>query len=104
MADTNIVSESFDDDDANHPLIEQDDEIEFKDGKFLKTRHVFALVGFFGFAIVYGMRVNLSISIISMVNHTAINSNTNKTLTDECPVILPTNSTIPAVSFIHDNL
>jgi hypothetical protein len=99
MNDTNIINEIVDDDDVNVPLIIHDeDEIEFKDGNFPKTRHIFALIGFFGFAIVYGMRVNLSISIISMVNHTAINTHSNKTLTDECPIITPTNSTIPAVS------
>lgn len=85
---------------ANQPLIENEDEDhEIKDGEFPKSRQVFALVGFCGFAVVYAMRVNLSISIVSMVNQTAINDNTNQTITDVCPISKPaTNSSVPAVS------
>lgn len=85
---------------ANHPLIEQTSDL--KDGTFPKARQILALVGFAGFAIVYAMRVNLSISIVSMVNHTAINTNTNQSTTDVCPFPAPTNSTIPAVSTFND--
>lgn len=97
------ISDDFYDDEedllVNQPLIESSNQNELKDGPFPKARQVFALVGFSGFAIVYAMRVNLSISIVSMVNHTAINGNTNKSLTDSCPIPQPTsNSTVPAVS------
>jgi len=47
------------------------------------------MVGFCGFALVYAMRVNLSISIVSMVNHTAIDVNTNQSVSDVCPVPKP---------------
>lgn len=85
---------------VNQPLINSvRDEVELEDGDFPKARQVFALVGFCGFAIVYAMRVNLSISIVSMVNQSAININTNQTFTDVCPIPTPTsNSSVPAVS------
>lgn len=86
----------------NQPLIESD-QADLKDGKFPKARQVFACVGFFGFAVVYAMRVNLSISIVSMVNQSAISVNTNQSITDVCPIPVPTsNSSVPAVSSFDD--
>ena len=80
------------------PLITTNDEHkELKDGEFPKARQVLGLLGFSGFAIVYAMRVNLSISIVSMVNHSAINVDTNQSYTDVCPFPTPTNSSLPAV-------
>ena len=32
------------------------------------ARHTFSLMGFLGFAVVYGLRVNLSVAIVAMVN------------------------------------
>lgn len=100
-----IISDDFYEDEDDHisgahrPLIDSDDAVEYKDGPFPKQRHILAACGFFGFAIVYAMRVNLSISIVEMVNHTAINDNTNQTLTNVCPIPTPTtNSSVPAVS------
>lgn len=85
---------------VNQPLIDHEQYFDdLKDGKFPKARQVFAFVGFCGFAIVYAMRVNLSISIISMVNHSAINVETNQSLNDVCPTPTPaSNSSVPAVS------
>ena len=68
------------------------------DGKFPKKRHILGFLGFLGFANVYAMRVNLSVSIVAMVNSSAILNNTNYNLTDSCPVYAPTNSSIPVVS------
>lgn len=52
----------------------------------LQTRHIFGLMGFLGFAVVYAMRVNLSVAIVAMVNQTAI-PHTNTTVeNDTCPV------------------
>ena len=62
-------------------------------------------MGFIGFALVYAMRVNLSVAIVSMVNQTAINNKTdsNDTEIDVCPTENPINGTIfPAViTFIN---
>ncbi|CRK92382.1 CLUMA_CG005927, isoform A [Clunio marinus] len=80
---------------ANQPLIQDEDHDQIPDGKFPKARQVFAIVGFCGFAIVYAMRVNLSISVVSMVNHTAINVDTNQSITDVCPIPTPTNTSTP---------
>lgn len=95
------ISEDFYDDEEDvlihQPLIESGEQL--KDGPFPQARQIFALVGFSGFAIVYAMRVNLSISIVSMVNHTAINVDTNQSFADSCPLPAPiTNSSVPAVS------
>lgn len=48
------------------------------------TRHTLVLLGFLGFANVYAMRVNLSVTIVAMVNHTAI-PHINQTSVDICP-------------------
>ncbi|XP_059618259.1 sialin [Phlebotomus argentipes] len=55
------------------------------DGRFPKARHLLGLMGFLGFANVYAMRVNLSVAIVAMVNHTAIPDQDNSTLDDVCP-------------------
>lgn len=100
------ASDDFYDDEedllVNQPLIGSDEQSELKDGPFPKARQVFALVGFSGFAIVYAMRVNLSISIVSMVNQTALNDHTNRSITDSCPIPAPaSNSSVPAVSIVR---
>jgi len=48
------------------------------------ARHTLVLLGFLGFANVYAMRVNLSVTIVAMVNHTAI-PHVNQTDVDICP-------------------
>lgn len=53
---------------------------------WVKARYTFGFMGFLGFALVYAMRVNLSIAIVSMVNQTQTdddNGTTNNT--DICP-------------------
>lgn len=55
-----------------------------EDGKFPKARDIFGLMGFLGFAIVYAMRVNLSVAIVVMVNQTAI-PHANVAVEDYCP-------------------
>ena len=34
---------------------------------------IFALLACFGFAIIFGLNVNMSVAIVAMVNHTAVN-------------------------------
>lgn len=109
MPQINISEDFYDDEDdvfstVSQPLIPSDEHKELKDGTFPKARQVLGLLGFSGFAIVYAMRVNLSISIVSMVNHSAINVDTNQSYTDSCPVPTPTNSSVPAVSKIFCSL
>ncbi|KAK4016726.1 putative inorganic phosphate cotransporter isoform X1 [Daphnia magna] len=62
-------------------LIPQDDE----DQGCWGTRHTLVLLGFLGFANVYAMRVNLSVTIVAMVNQSAI-PHINQTAVDICPV------------------
>eukprot|EP00092_Neocalanus_flemingeri_P031916 GFUD01034672.1.p1 GENE.GFUD01034672.1~~GFUD01034672.1.p1 ORF type:complete len:490 (+),score=95.67 GFUD01034672.1:74-1543(+) len=38
----------------------------------LKWRYVFAILGSMGMAIIYGLKVNLSVAMVAMVNHTAV--------------------------------
>ncbi|KAM8719682.1 hypothetical protein ACLKA7_005846 [Drosophila subpalustris] len=72
---------------------------------WLQTRHIFGLMGFLGFAVVYAMRVNLSVAIVAMVNRTdvphsnsdsAFNS-TSDLANDTCPLppVVPSNWTTP---------
>lgn len=67
------------------------------DGKFPRARHILGLMGFLGFANVYAMRVNLSVAVVAMVNHTAI-PEVNGTVLDVCPMVPDSNSTLPAVN------
>lgn len=56
-------------------------------------------MGFLGFANVYAMRVNLSVAIVAMVNHTAFPSQ-NVNISDECKEY--NNGTIPVSCYnIH---
>ncbi|XP_020810473.1 sialin [Drosophila serrata] len=41
-------------------------------GKLVPARYVLALLGSIGMAIVYGLKVNLSVAMVAMLNHTAI--------------------------------
>lgn len=42
---------------------------------FIPARYVIAVVGCLGFVNVYGLRVNLSVAIVQMVNSTAVHRN-----------------------------
>ncbi|XP_014215607.1 sialin [Copidosoma floridanum] len=59
----------------------------------IKSRQIFGFLGFLGFALVYAMRVNLSVAIVSMVNQTAIPHTDNQSDIDECAKTTPINST-----------
>lgn len=41
---------------------------------------------FFGFAVVYGLRVNLSVAMVAMVNGTSKQSSPSSNISNECPV------------------
>ncbi|XP_063973825.1 sialin [Diachasmimorpha longicaudata] len=59
----------------------------------VKARHTLGFLGFLGFALVYAMRVNLSVAIVSMVNQTAFPNDDNETNTDVCSNNIPVNET-----------
>ncbi|XP_067626279.1 sialin [Eurosta solidaginis] len=44
-------------------------------GKWLPARYILAVLGSIGMAIIYGLKVNLSVAMVAMLNHTAIGSN-----------------------------
>ena len=54
-------------------------------GIWCSTRFFLAYLGFFGFANVYALRVNLSVAIVSMVNSTYLVSNHTSNNSDVCP-------------------
>lgn len=66
----------------------------------VKARHTLGFLGFLGFALVYAMRVNLSVAIVSMVNQSAIPHTEDNDTSDVCDKIKPINGTfIPVNSF-----
>ncbi|KAL9881863.1 major facilitator superfamily transporter 10 isoform 2-T2 [Glossina fuscipes fuscipes] len=75
---------------ANTPLIFNNE-----DGDFPRARTVFGFMGFLGFAVVYAMRVNLSVAIVAMVNQSAIPHVNSSAMIDEtCPADNKKNVTI----------
>lgn len=55
------------------------------EGCSVQCRYVLIVLGFLGLANVYGMRVNLNVALVAMVNHTAVQETTKPS---DCP--LPT--------------
>ncbi|XP_041931968.1 sialin [Alosa sapidissima] len=49
------------------------------------VRYNLAILMFFGFAVVYGLRVNLSVAMVAMVNNTNPQPSLNHTVVQECP-------------------
>ncbi|XP_039756356.1 sialin [Pararge aegeria] len=47
-------------------------------GRFVSARYILAVLGSIGMAIVYGLKVNLSVALVGMLNHTAIKMNEQK--------------------------
>ncbi|XP_061393726.1 sialin [Musca vetustissima] len=72
----------------------------------INTRTIFGLMGFLGFAVVYAMRVNLSVAIVAMVNQTAIPQENNSSIVEDttCPMEIKQNKTSPSISgdFVWD--
>lgn len=59
----------------------------------MKARYTLGFLGFLGFALVYAMRVNLSVAIVSMVNQTAIHHTDDINTTNVCHNDRPINRT-----------
>ncbi|GBP29493.1 hypothetical protein EVAR_93290_1 [Eumeta japonica] len=56
-------------------------------GRFVPARYILGILGSIGMAIIYGLKVNLSVAMVGMINNTAIKSENNdsqKTYADEC--------------------
>jgi len=78
---TNLISSISDvESDESEPLLQS------VQPKGILARHVFAVMGFLGFANVYAMRVNLSVAIVAMVNNTAVSNTSMANSSDTCPV------------------
>ena len=52
---------------------------------FVKVRYVFAILGFILMAIIYGLKVNLSVAMVGMMNHTAHSSGPQNVTQSDCP-------------------
>lgn len=53
--------------------------------KCCSVRCNLAAMMFFGFAVVYGLRVNLSVAMVAMVNGTSNQSSLSSNISNECP-------------------
>jgi len=69
---------------------------------FVKIRYVFSILGFVLMAIVYGLKVNLSVAIVGMRNQTAEKSGPVNITQSDCPAEIRDNTTTQ-VSF-HDGI
>jgi hypothetical protein len=69
--------------------------------RFMKARYVMAFMGFLGFANVYAMRVNLSVAIVAMVNHTAIPKTNVTDINDVCAVEFTNQTTVQVGHNVH---
>ncbi|XP_050311357.1 sialin [Anthonomus grandis grandis] len=58
----------------------------FRQGKVL-TRYVICILGSIGLGIAYGLKVNFHVAIVSMVNHTAVNAESQAEISEDGPFI-----------------
>ncbi|XP_046874861.1 sialin isoform X2 [Hypomesus transpacificus] len=70
------------------PLLEDEavEGVESVHPQCCSTRLNLAVMMFFGFSVVYGLRVNLSVAMVAMVNETRSQPTLNGTARHECPV------------------
>lgn len=79
----NTASDDQDSDTA--PLLKKEVEEITVSPKCCSVRCNLAVLMFFGFAVVYGLRVNLSVAMVAMVNYTG-NESIGSQISNECPV------------------
>ncbi|XP_035284686.1 sialin isoform X1 [Anguilla anguilla] len=79
-----INSAPSDQDDQDVPLLEKAPETAVPP-QCCSARCNLATLMFFGFAVVYGLRVNLSVAMVAMVNSTSVHPSTNHSLVHVCP-------------------
>lgn len=71
---------------------------------WMKARYNLGFLGFLGFALVYAMRVNLSVAIVSMVNQTAFPDHGGNDTSDVCSKRPLINSTfVPVKILFYDS-
>ncbi|XP_017551738.1 sialin [Pygocentrus nattereri] len=70
----------------NSPLLQKQAEQLLVPPKCCSVRCNLAIMMFFGFAVVYGLRVNLSVAMVAMVNGTSTQPDSNDSKAKECPV------------------
>ncbi|KAA0710345.1 Sialin H(+)/nitrate cotransporter H(+)/sialic acid cotransporter [Triplophysa tibetana] len=68
------------------PLLKKEVEIIPVTPKCCSVRCNLAAMMFFGFAVVYGLRVNLSVAMVAMVNGTSNQLSPSNNISNECPV------------------
>lgn len=51
---------------------------------WIPARYVFAVLGSISLAILYGLKVNLSVAIVVMVNHTSQHTNSSSIIRSSC--------------------
>ncbi|KAK7125153.1 hypothetical protein R3I94_019251 [Phoxinus phoxinus] len=80
------INSSADDQDSDTaPLLEREVEKNTVPPKCCSVRCNLAAMMFFGFAVVYGLRVNLSVAMVAMVNGTNDQPSSNSNVSNECP-------------------
>ncbi|XP_069700128.1 sialin [Periplaneta americana] len=53
--------------------------------RLIPARYIFAILGAISFAILYGLKVNLSVAIVVMVNHTSQQTDSSDIIASYCP-------------------
>ncbi|XP_042913559.1 putative inorganic phosphate cotransporter, partial [Parasteatoda tepidariorum] len=67
---------------------------------YIPKRHIIILLGCFGMLNVYAMRINLSVAIVAMTNHTSINPlNSSISQVSECSNLLQNQTTHEVMNY-----
>ncbi|XP_071042563.1 sialin-like [Parasteatoda tepidariorum] len=67
---------------------------------YIPKRHIIILLGCFGMLNVYAMRINLSVAIVAMTNHTSINPlNNSNSQVSECSNLLQNQTTHEVMNY-----
>ncbi|XP_023217902.1 sialin-like [Centruroides sculpturatus] len=79
---------------TNYDYNQPSDELDYKERDWIPARYVLTLLTFFGLGLQYTQRVCLNLTIVAMVNSTAIEANENDTTDDECPIHFSNTTTV----------